>query len=1007
MKKAAFMIVFFFLYLVVFGQKPADFLEYKNPLRSALDTLRLKPSNGMNSMSVSSTELIIPMSSGWNWFSLNIEDPDMSPGNILSNLSLTEGDYIKSLYVSATYFDGFGWFGDLSELDVTETYKIKLASAGDLQFEGLEVDPETTPTAINPGWNWISFLPQESLPIGDALSSLNPIENDYIKNQSVSATYFEGYGWFGDLTEMEPGEGYMLNSGKAGIINYSNTASPTFTDTRDGHIYEYVHIGSQTWMSENLAYLPSVSEIYMGSIVDPQYYIYDYDGTDVEEAKSLANFETYGVLYNWRAALTACPSGWHLPTGNDWSDLTDFLGDNPGYQMKSISGWDYEGNGDNLSGFNALPAGHSYSGHFNKEGERTYYWSTSTEEPEDHHADYLSLRHNSNGTLFFLENRSEGYSVRCILGDPQSSPYLKSSEISNITKTSAMGGGEIWYDGGAPVTERGVCWNTSVDPSIADNKTVDDSGTGTYVSSITSLTKHTKYYIRAYASNIHGTSYGKQLVFFTEPDIIPFTDSRDGREYHYVMIGSQAWMTDNLAYIPEVSGPDVSAADYPHYYVYDYFGEDVLSAKATANYESYGVLYNWQAARTSCPDGWHLPSRDETHELKAYLQDRAGFKMKSTSGWLNDGNGDNSCGFNGLPGGSCSSDFYSLNEYGYFWTSTPYIFGINDAYSFTLDYSSDETNWYGDKTRRRGLSVRCVMGDEPPGKPFVSTHSVSGITSTTATVNGEVWFDSDDPVTDRGICWTANSLEIPTIESNKNSEGSGTGLFTSEITGLEEHQYYRVRTYAANSFGTSYGSLKNFWTEYESGTFPDTRDGQEYDYKWIGSQKWMVENLKHLPSVYPSSNGSDYHAFHYVYDYEGISVDDAKAHSNYEDYGVLYNYIAASTACPDGWHMPTNEEWITLTDFIGSDAGSHMKTTTGWYNDGNGDNSSGFNGVPGGYRTNSATITGITKYSIFWSSSSYDTGRNKVQYLYHGYSVLTQLKDYHRTGLSLRCIQDE
>ena len=90
------------------------------------------------------------------------------------------------------------------------------------------------------------------------------------------------------------------------------------------------------------------------------------------------------------------------------------------------------------------------------------------------------------------------------------------------------------------------------------------------------------------------------------------------------------------------------------------------------------------------------------------------------------------------------------------------------------------------------------------------------------------------------------------------------------------------------------------------GTFEYT--GRTYAYKYYGDQTWMIENLAYLPSVSPSSSGSDSIPFYYVNGYEGSSVTAAKATDNYKAYGVLYNFEAAKTTCPAGWHLPGDED---------------------------------------------------------------------------------------------------
>jgi len=86
--------------------------------------------------------------------------------------------------------------------------------------------------------------------------------------------------------------------------------------SHEGYDYSTVQIGDQCWFSENCRYLPEVSPSSAGSETSPYYYVYGYQGTDVEEAKATYNYDTYGVLYNWPAVMTEgiCPSGWHIPT---------------------------------------------------------------------------------------------------------------------------------------------------------------------------------------------------------------------------------------------------------------------------------------------------------------------------------------------------------------------------------------------------------------------------------------------------------------------------------------------------------------------------------------------------------------------------------------------------------------------------------------------------------------------------------------------------------------------
>ncbi len=96
-----------------------------------------------------------------------------------------------------------------------------------------------------------------------------------------------------------------------------------------------------------------------------------------------------------------------------------------------------------------------------------------------------------------------------------STPILATSSASGITNNSAISGGYISSDGGSDVTQRGVCWSTNQNPTIADNITNNGAGTGSFTSSLSSLYSNTTYYARAYATNVAGTAYGNQIIFTT------------------------------------------------------------------------------------------------------------------------------------------------------------------------------------------------------------------------------------------------------------------------------------------------------------------------------------------------------------------------------------------------------------------------------------------------------------------------------------------------------------
>jgi uncharacterized protein (TIGR02145 family) len=202
-------------------------------------------------------------------------------------------------------------------------------------------------------------------------------------------------------------------------------------------------------------------------------------------------------------------------------------------------------------------------------------------------------------------------------------------------------------------------------------------------------------------------NYGSGILFKSCGII---TDSRDGKTYNTVIIGTQCWMAQNLAYLPSVVGPGSGSATLPYYYVYGYDGTVVADAKATAIYQTYGVLYNWPASLSTCPTGWHLPTDAEWTTLTTYLGgiSVAGGAMKETgtTHWLTPNtDATNSSGFTGLPGGGYySGPFYYLGSNGTWWSSTAYS---SNAWALVTHYNNGAVN-LGNGDHSYGLSVRCV-----------------------------------------------------------------------------------------------------------------------------------------------------------------------------------------------------------------------------------------------------------------------------------------------------------
>jgi uncharacterized protein (TIGR02145 family) len=202
-------------------------------------------------------------------------------------------------------------------------------------------------------------------------------------------------------------------------INMSATCIyDTFIDTRDGRQYNTIQIGSQLWLAENLAWLPYVSPSSSSSSTLPFYYVYSYSGSDVSVARNMSYYSTYGVLYNWQASLTACPSGWHLPNDAEWAILLTYLGGEnvAGGKMKETGStyWPSPNrDATNESCFSGLPAGYlSAWSDFSAIGDATYWWSSSEETSE--YSWYRALDYPHSKVNHEYYNKNGAFSVRCI-----------------------------------------------------------------------------------------------------------------------------------------------------------------------------------------------------------------------------------------------------------------------------------------------------------------------------------------------------------------------------------------------------------------------------------------------------------------------------------------------------------------------------------------------------------------------------------------------------------------
>jgi uncharacterized protein (TIGR02145 family) len=325
-------------------------------------------------------------------------------------------------------------------------------------------------------------------------------------------------------------------------------------------------------------------------------------------------------------------------------------------------------------------------------------------------------------------------------------------------------------------------------------------------------------------------------------------------------------------------------------------------------------------------------------------------------------------------------------------------------------------------------------GPCPASLATLTTTTVSSITSTTASSGGNISNDGGAAVTARGVVWSTS--QNPTIAlTTKTNNGTGTGTFTSSITGLSLGTVYYVRAYATNSAGTAYGNQQTLTTTTAvSGVFNPNltygtmidNDGNTYKTIVIGTQTWMAENLK--TTKYRNGNAIPTNLTDAAW-----TAATTGAYAIYNNdavnntiYGKLYNWYAVADSrnlCPTGWHVPSDGECKTLEISLGmsaSDAdlagnrgtaqnvGGKLKSTSSLWTAPNtgATNESGFSGLPGGPRNYDGTYLDVGGSGFWWSSTGNSTTNawGRVLLYYNGDS-LRNLND-KRNGFSVRCLRD-
>jgi uncharacterized protein (TIGR02145 family) len=495
----------------------------------------------------------------------------------------------------------------------------------------------------------------------------------------------------------------------------------------------------------------------------------------------------------------------------------------------------------------------------------------------------------------------------CVIVRP---PKLTTALVTEIGPSGATGGGFVTSDGNSDILVRGVCWSTKKSPDVKDPRTTDGYGEGVFTSNITDLKSNTLYYVRAYAVNSEGTSYGNQVTFTTS-----------------LYSGPELTTTSitGITQTSAVSGGNIT-----------FDGGVPVTAR--------GVC--WSSTKT-------IPDITDS---------------KTTNG---SGTGVFTSNITGLTG-----------------NTTYYV----RAYA----------------TNSQGTGYGAVLQFKTsPLLASVTTAQPASTSTTSGTGGGTVTSDGGATVTARGVCWSTSAN--PTVTNSHTTNGTGTGTFTSNMASLAVNTTYHVRAYATNSAGTAYGNDLTFTTD--PLTVSDN-DGNTYNVIRIGTQVWMKENMKTTKlndgtAIALTEGSSAWSSLTTIgYCWYGNNA------SNKAAYGALYNWYSVNTGklCPSGWHGATDNDWLTLKDYLGGElvAGGKLKETgtSHWSSPNTGATDEyNFTALPGGWRTDAGTFQNINGFGYWWTSTSISPNV-WYRHIQNDSEKLFRATNNENYGMSVRCVKD-
>ena len=764
-----------------------------------------------------------------------------------------------------------------------------------------------------------------------------------------------------------------------------------------GRTYHSVMIGAQCWLKENLSVgnkINGIQEQTNNSIIEKYCY-----GDDT------ANCTTFGGLYEWAEAVQyqngatnssslttvfssnvqgICPSAWHLPTNAELTTLSTSV-TNHSDALLAVG----QNSGTNTSGFSAVLGGQrDAAGTFSAFGSHASFLTIT--EVNSNSAYNLYLTSGSNGQFAWRDSKPMGLSARCLI---DTLPKLTLNYPSNNDQDVPMQPTLSWND--FPGT---TAYTLEVQGD--NNLVVSDSTITTNSYKLPKLPQSTLYHWRVKAKNSYGsTAWTESRNFMTMPQYCPGlpTITYSGHTYKTVLLGKQCWLRENLnvgTLIQTQYGQSDNGIIEKYCFANDSIGCDrfgglfqwaeAVQYKNGANNYSPANFYLTGNVQGICPVGWHIPSDADFYLVVNNYSSPS--LMALGSGYY--GEGTNTTGFSMIDAPFFNGTFSTgIDNWG-FWTSGDHPDPVNGKlgiianllYNFTSEEWVDKTDSY---------SVRCLM-DNTPFPILLSP--VNG--STDVTLNPILSWSNFAGIKNYTLLIAKDSLFTNIVLEDKSLT-----LATKQLSGLAQSTQYYWKVNIVDDFGPSYFS--NTWKFTTAAT--SCKDfatvayaGKTYHTLQVGSQCWLKENL----DVGTRVNGSVTQANNSILEKYCYNDDSL----NCKTYGGLYQwreamqYASAPGAqgiCPAGWHIPSKEDYDTLTTTVKGNANVLLAIGQA-----KGNNTTGFSALFAGKRNDLGVFADLGKNSTFWTSTPYFYYMD-LNYIDSTMYSNTYVKEY---GLSVRCI---